>query len=187
MLAKLGLKRRQVHEEEVESRSNPVCPDADLPAFGFAHKVKRVFVFDLHDADTVSIRIEHEGRMEQARVRLLGLNAPEVGGHGVSDLEKSAGRVSTSKLAERIRGHHVLLVFRQKSFDCYGRLLGAIHEDDPRYSDGQDIGTDEFPFQDSHNAWLLENGLALPYNGRGKKTQFSEQELQGIVNLGTSP
>jgi micrococcal nuclease len=69
------------------------------------------------DGDTVILR---DGR----HVRLLGINAPELGKDGAPDQPLAAR--ARERLAQLVRGQRIRLVFERERQDHYGRLLAHL-------------------------------------------------------------
>lgn len=79
--------------------------------------------------------------MHEQKIRLLGINTPEVRGS-----ERAKGLVSRNRLRELIVGKDVIIATHKDKGGKYGRLLATI------YLDGVDI-----------NQLLIDEGLAKPY------------------------
>ena len=76
--------------------------------------------------------------MKKQKIRLFGINTPEVRGP-----ERSLGLVSRDKLRERILDKDVVLKTVRDKKGKYGRYLGIVFIDDENIND-----------------WLVDNGLA---------------------------
>ena len=103
----------------------------------------RAFVTDVYDGDTITVDIDLGFRvhMQGIKVRLLGIDAPELRG---STLEK--GRESRNRLKEMILSKNVLLKTVKDKKGKYGRWLATI------YLNGQDI-----------NQRMIQEGFAKEY------------------------
>lgn len=102
---------------------------------GFLHaRVNRVA-----DGDTVYIK-DDEGK--EARVRLLGIDAPES--------KQAYGVQSAEHLKRNLRdaGYHVQVIYRGR--DQYGRIIGKL------VADGKDLNLDQVR---TGNAWVYRNYL----------------------------
>ena len=101
----------------------PVCqpaPAAECPASHIDERVRVVYVYD---GDTVKLR---DGR----RLRLIGINTPEMGRHG-ADNEALASEARTTLQDMLERGHHTLLLqYGAQRNDHYGRLLAHAFLED---------------------------------------------------------
>ena len=105
----------------------------------YCYKAKCVSVYD---GDTVTLDISLGfGVTMREKIRLLGINTPEVRGK-----EKLDGLISRDRLRELINGKDVIIATHKDKGGKYGRLLATI------YLDGVDI-----------NQQLIDEGLAKPY------------------------
>lgn len=93
-------------------------------------------VTSVHDGDT--FRIGHE------RIRVLGMDAPEIGDRANCDSEQRAAIAAREFLSGKIHGSNVRL--ERDGFNVYGRTLARV------YVDGEDIA-----------GVMLSAGLAKPY------------------------
>ncbi|MEZ6125035.1 MAG: thermonuclease family protein [Planctomycetaceae bacterium] len=60
------------------------------------------------------------------RIRLLGINAPEVAHHDQQG--EPYGAEATDWLQERLQGKRVVLVTEEREFDMYGRTLAWVYD-----------------------------------------------------------
>lgn len=83
----------------------------------------RAVVTDVYDGDTITCDIElgFQIRMVGEKVRLLGINAPELRGS-----EKSAGYRSADFLEELILGEEIMLLTVDDKRGSFGRVLGIV-------------------------------------------------------------
>ena len=81
------------------------------------------------------------------KIRLLGIDAPEIGSTADCLKEKRTGRVATERMAAIVSSGAIEL--RRRGTDRYGRTLAAV------LVDGRDAGE-----------VLMREGLAVPYEGR---------------------
>ena len=96
----------------------------------------------MYDGDTVTLDISLGfGVTMREKIRLLGINTPEVRGK-----EKLDGLISRDRLRELINGKDIIIATHKDKGGKYGRLLATI------YLDGVDI-----------NQQLIDEGLAKPY------------------------
>ena len=97
----------------------------------------------VYDGDSVTLDIDlgFNMWMRNQKIRLLGIDTPELRGE-----ERSAGLVAAARLRDLIENHEVTLRSHRDKAGKYGRWLGTI------YLDGV-----------SMNQLLLDEGLAEPY------------------------
>ncbi len=103
----------------------------------------RAYVRKVYDADTITVDIElgFDIVVKNQKIRLLGIDAPEVRGK-----ERERGLVSRDQLRGRISNKWIIIKTKQDKKGKYGRWLGTV------YLDKENI-----------NNWLLEEGLAEEY------------------------
>ncbi|MDO8596488.1 MAG: thermonuclease family protein [Sulfuricaulis sp.] len=111
------------------------------------------------DGDTVILR-------NSQHVRLIGINAPELGKDGAPDQPLAAR--ARDRLAQLVRGQRVTLAFERERQDHYGRLLAHVY-----LPDGRDV-----------EEILLREGLAwavaVPPNvGKLAVLLAAENEVRG--------
>lgn len=114
------------------------------------------FVKDVYDGDTITVDIflGFNVVLSNIKVRLVGIDTPEI---RTKDLkEKEKGYETRDWLRERILGKKVLLHTKEKG--KFGRWLGTIWE----------LNEDKPEFKNSYNKQLINEGLANEYWG-GKR------------------
>jgi len=124
--------------------------------------VYRVISHTVTDGDTLALVMDLGfGLRLHMSVRLDGLNAPEITG-----AERPAGLV----VAERVRqwtAQAQRLYVRSTARDKFaGRFVGVLINE----------------AGESLNDWLLQQGLAKPYDGRGPMPRFSAEEIKTILS-----
>ena len=104
------------------------------------------FVYNAHvdsvyDGDTITCTIDcgFEVLLQKQKIRLYGLNTPEVRGE-----EREQGIISRDRLRERILDKDIQIKTIKDKKGKYGRYLGII------FLDGENI-----------NDWLINNQLAV--------------------------
>ena len=104
----------------------------------------RATVTSVYDGDTITVSIDCGFGivLKDQKIRLLGINAPEVRGE-----QRESGLVTRDRLREKIDGKQVLLKTKKDKKGKYGRWLGTIWLGD------EDV-----------NQWLLTEGLAKVYD-----------------------
>ena len=97
----------------------------------------------VYDGDTVTLDIDlgFNHSMNNQKIRLFGINTPEVRG-----VEREAGLISKQRVKELILSKNVTLISHKDKTGKYGRWLGTI------IVDGINV-----------NQLLLDEGLAKPY------------------------
>lgn len=105
-------------------------------------------VLSVYDGDTIIVSFRLGKKIYRHRLRLRGINAPEM--RGVDHEEKNRGYQSRDYLKGLIEGKVVKLV--NPDWDKYGRILADIHYGNI------DVSKD-----------MISKGYAVFYNGRGEK------------------
>ena len=102
--------------------------------------IYNAYVTSVYDGDTITCNIScgFGVELKKQKIRLYGLNTPEVRGE-----EKSEGIISRDKLRERILDKEILLKTKKDKKGKYGRYLGVVYLGDENIND-----------------WLVESGLA---------------------------
>jgi micrococcal nuclease len=114
------------------------------------------FVKDVYDGDTITVDIflGFNVVLSNIKVRLVGIDTPEI---RTKDLEeKEKGYETRDWLRERILGKKVLLHTKERG--KFGRWLGMIWEIDQELPE----------FDNSYNNQLITEGFAKEYHG-GKR------------------
>lgn len=97
-----------------------------------------VTVVRVIDGDTVDVHMPFHGQTLEWRVRLRGINTPEL--HRGDGQSREHGQTCRGMLEARVLGKQVLLQCAEDK-DAFGRLVGTLYEV------GQDVCK-----------WMLENG-----------------------------
>lgn len=121
----------------------------------FVPPVTRGKVIKVYDGDTITIASKlpyKSSQMYRFSVRLRGIDSPEIKSKSLA--EKDLAMNSKIALSNLILEKNVDL--KNISTEKYGRILADV------YIDNVNV-----------NTWMLENKLALPYDG-GKKTRPPE-------------
>jgi micrococcal nuclease len=113
-------------------------------------------VVKVYDGDTITIAARvpglHASPIYKFSVRLNGIDTPEMRTH--NEEEKTVAVKAQKALSDRIFGKTVTL--KNVSLEKYGRLLADVH------------------FEGCHlNQWLIDQRLALPYDGGTKAIPMS--------------
>jgi len=106
--------------------------------------IYKAVVTEVYDGDTITVSIDlgFSVTLKGQKIRLLGLNAPEVRGE-----QKELGLVTRDRLRQKILGRRVFLETHRDKKGKFGRWLGTIW-----------LGEEDV------NQWLLKEGLAKVYN-----------------------
>lgn len=99
------------------------------------------YITDIYDGDTITATIDcgFGVKLEKQKIRLYGIDTPEVRGS-----EKEEGRKVRDILREKILEKNVILKTIKDKKGKYGRYLGIV------FLDGENI-----------NDWLVKNGHAV--------------------------
>jgi micrococcal nuclease len=147
-------KNKKKNKERRISANNLQEADWDNTA-PFIPPVTRGKVIKVYDGDTITIASKlpyKSSEMYRFSVRLRGIDSPEIKSKSLA--EKELAMNSKMALSNLILGQIVEL--KNVSTEKYGRILADV------YIDNVNV-----------NTWMLENKLALPYDG-GKKTRPPE-------------
>ena len=100
-------------------------------------------VIKVYDGDTITVNIDLGFGIikSQTKIRLLGIDTPELRGE-----EREAGLEAKKALMDLIMGKTVTIVTEKDKTGKYGRYLGTI------FLDNTNI-----------NLWMLDHGYAKPY------------------------
>ena len=103
----------------------------------------RAFVRKVYDGDTVTVDIDlgFDVVLKSQKIRLLGINAPEVRGS-----QRPEGLKSRDALREKIGSKWVSIKTQKDKKGKYGRWLGEIYIDEACVND-----------------WLIQEGHATVY------------------------
>lgn len=133
-----------------------------------------VVVSEVVDGDTVTVDMPWHGDTLRWRVRLHGINTPEL--HRGDNRE--AAEECRAMLQERVEGKRAILVCSEDK-DSFGRLIGTLYALSANLSTGSDalltaLGeADEaarlravLPLCEDVNAWMLAHGPGtVPFRG----------------------
>lgn len=133
-----------------------------LPEFGMQGEIFQAKILRVIDGDTAVIAFERRGEQVRYRLRLDGINAPEMKPRLSIPKEErdhiiAKAKESTKALRDRVQGRIVQL--QCVKFDCFGRILGILHTKDDSVS---------------VNDWMIKNGYAVEFHGEKKKKKKQE-------------
>jgi micrococcal nuclease len=140
-------------ETAIEDHRLKLCTASNTP--NFVPEVRRAKVVSVYDGDTITVAARHRrrGPAYLFKVRLAGIDAPEM--RGGSDLEKQAAIAARDWLRQMIEGRAVTL--EKVTTEKYGRLLATVMHR------GRNV---------CHA--LVEQGHAVSYDG-GAKQKFENR------------
>ena len=103
----------------------------------------KALVRKVYDGDTITVDIDlgFDVILLKQKIRLLGINTPEVRGK-----EREQGLISRDALRKKIGSKWIIIKTQQDKKGTFGRWLGTI------YIDKENI-----------NDWLIKEGLAEEY------------------------
>jgi endonuclease YncB( thermonuclease family) len=104
----------------------------------------------VYDGDTITVATQFHTTLPPYRfsVRLMGIDAPELKGGGAN--EHNYAIISRQQLSDKILGKIIRLDIVQTP-EKWGRILAYV------YLNNENI-----------NQWMLDQKLAIPYNGKTK-------------------
>lgn len=129
---------------------NETSEDDETP-IPFVIPISSGYVIKVYDGDTITIQFKlpyKDSLLYKISVRLNGLDCPELRTKNV--VEKQCSQIAKQKVSELLLGQTV--EFKNVSMEKYGRLLADVYFKDK-----------------SVNQWLLDNHLAVGYDGGTKK------------------
>src|SRR6056297_1383530 len=106
--------------------------------------IYNAYVSDVYDGDTITVTIDcgFGLKMEKQKIRLYGIDTPEVRGE-----EKEKGKKVRDILREKVLKKDIILKTIKDKKGKYGRYLGIL------FLDGENL-----------NEWLVKNGYAVVAN-----------------------
>lgn len=145
------------------------CNDTNTPFVTYDHIKQMIKILRIVDGDTVDIALcmAADSRVFKYRVRLYGIDTPEKRppkGNADRDKEIEAARASKDALMGIFQKSGNYATVQLYKPDKYGRLLGTFYD-----KNGVDI-----------NQWMVEQGHAVAYFGKTKKTFAEIHSLEDI-------
>lgn len=141
---------RNPQTERRSPTSSPGEKGDGSPLSPGAGRVVAARVTKIVDGDTIHVKVE--GREE--KVRLIGVNTPELANPERGQREEPYGREAKAYTEKELSGRQVYLEFDVQLRDKYGRLLAYVWLERPQK------GTAEEAWANLFNARLLLNGYA---------------------------
>ena len=122
-------------------------------------------VIKVYDGDTITIASKLPSPyspLYRFSVRINGIDCPEI--KGKNDAEKECAKIARNKLCDIILDKVVIL--KNVGVEKYGRILADVYYEDHSISE-----------------WLLQNNLAVPYDGGTKVCPDNWMEYHNKVNF----
>lgn len=131
---------------------NKILPEFGMQGETFSCKILRVI-----DGDTAVVIFERRGEQVRYRLRMDGINAPEMKPRlTIPKVERDEiikrAKEATKALRDRVESRIVQL--KCVKMDCFGRILGILWTKDDSVS---------------VNDWMLKKGYAVEFHGEKKK------------------
>lgn len=154
------------------SRALVVWPDpSEVPTVPYKGERVKVLVYDVYDGDTCSILIPIGSGFLKLKIRVLGVDTPEVKVRGkmkgteLGNLEQEAGVYVREKVKKLIEGKECEV--RLDKWDKYGgRVNGAVYLESKKHA--------------TLTEYLLANHYAKEYYGKAKE-DWTTEELEKIL------
>jgi micrococcal nuclease len=128
------------------------CTKKNTPLFTMEDNEYFCKCVDVYDGDTITVAFKrsNEELIYKHKIRLLGIDTPEVRTKNLE--EKKKGIEIRDILREKILNK--IIFIKCGKFDKYGRLLAYVYDEDKKIN---------------FNKWLIDQGFAYEYNGGTKK------------------
>ena len=123
--------------------------------------IYKVYITDVYDGDTVTCIIDcgFNIAMQKTKIRLYGINTPELRGN-----DREMGLFVRDELRKKILNKHVYLKTIKDKKGKYGRYLGIIYiEEDTDEKEKEDNNTIQSKKYICINKWLLKMNYAVEY------------------------
>lgn len=137
------------------------------------------YCVSVYDGDTCTFNLKTKIGIHKWKIRLLGLDAPEL--KTKDELEKMHAKACRDTLAEWIQYKECHV--KCSGYDKYGRLLAVIYAQDKNdLSKSKDLETigNQKNYIDV-NDWLIKNTPCVPYDGKTKqKIKYDENSFDPI-------
>ena len=124
--------------------------------FSLKGENKKALVIDVYDGDTITVVFKHFDKINWWKVRLLGINSPEIRpSRSIENRDEiiTAAKVSRDYLSSLILNKIIYL--NCEKFDSFGRILGTI------YLTREGLVSNDF--NNSINNLMLETNNATVY------------------------
>lgn len=114
-------------------------------------------VVDVYDGDTVTVAFRLESTSYKLKVRLFGIDAPEI--RTQDAVEKRDALISRDVLRNKVLNKLVWLECKGK--EKYGRLLGVLYDENKK---------------ENINEYMVIKHHAVPYDGKGPRGRNRQRE-----------
>lgn len=135
---------------------------AGVPKWEYEPEGNLIRVASVYDGDTLTGVCLLGGQLRAIKIRLLGIDCPEMRGRGIA--EKNAA-IAVRDVVRSLCVDQVCQVAPHGS-DKYGRLIAEVF----------------LPFGRDLSAALLTNGLGKPYGGKAREA-FAPGEIEEILSI----
>lgn len=130
--------------------------DKSVPLFSFKGILTDAKVVSIYDGDTCQCVFVYEKRFIRLKVRLNGIDTPEL-----RNPEQKESALQAKQYLQDLCQQNAYIVFLEcLEFDKYGRLLANIYANKDEYQNKQE----------SFNTLLIHAGHAYSYDGGTKRT-----------------
>lgn len=131
--------------------------DKSIPLFSFEGLQTDAKVVSIYDGDTCQCVFIFNGRFTRVKVRLYGIDTPEM---RIAEQKEKA--LQAKSFLEKTLEHNGYLIFMDcMKFDKYGRLLANLY-----------LSKEDFKQKESINDLMIKNGHAYSYFGGTKTLNF---------------
>lgn len=138
----------------------------NIPPVPNQYEIIPAKIYEVYDGDTLKALICVGEKVIKLRLRLKGLDTPEI--RTKRDIEKEAGKCVREIVKNMIEGKTVPIKIEEWG-KFGGRVIATVYMNDPRIR-----------YDGTLQSFLLKNGLAKFYDG-GKKEEWSDEELKAIL------
>ncbi len=131
----------------------------------FVVPVKEGKVIKVYDGDTITVQFKlpfKSSPLYKISVRLNGIDCPEL--KTKNEVEKQCSQIAKQKVSDLLMGK--VVQFKNVKMEKYGRLLADVYYNDK-----------------SVNQWLLDNHLAIAYDGGTKEPPKNWMTYHKMVNF----